>query len=59
MDIGDATAQNSPSFWTVGVPFLGTVDAEVPAVLDGGLGAKDAACHGKGLVVELDRVPID
>src|ERR1700688_3166397 len=59
MDIGDAPPHLAPSLRTVGVPFLGAIDLEIAAFLDGGLGAQNAACRGEGLVIELDRVPID
>src|SRR5437879_13610719 len=59
VEVGDAAAERPPGHAAFGVDLLAPVDAEVVAVMDGGLGAQDAALRGVSLIVKFDGVAID
>jgi hypothetical protein len=57
--VGSAPAQSTPGAGSFAVSLLASVDAEVIGVMDGGLGAQDAAFRSIGLVVKFHGVAID
>src|SRR5207244_9787528 len=59
VEVGNAAAERPPGHAAFAVALLAPVDAEVVAVMDGGLGAQDAALRGVSLIVKFDGVAID
>ncbi|PYY12296.1 MAG: hypothetical protein DMG69_01755 [Acidobacteria bacterium] len=62
VEVGNAAAERPPGHAAFAVALLAPVDAEVVAVMDGGLGAQDAALRGVSLIVELRftlHLPVD
>ncbi|PYY12292.1 MAG: hypothetical protein DMG69_01735 [Acidobacteria bacterium] len=55
VEVGNAPAEPTPGHAAFAVALLAPVDAEVVAVVDGGLGTQDAAFGSVGLVVEGHR----
>src|SRR5437660_10065409 len=58
VEVGNAAAERPPGHAAFAVALLAPVDAEVVAVMDGGLGAEDAALRGVRLIVQFDGVAI-